>query len=109
MTATIAIDNHEIQQWVVEKRSPGDVEGILRARGLDDSMVTACLKEFKRQLNAKRQFRGFLFTALGAFLGFVSCLLTVLNPVPELYNLILFGLTSVAILFIFIGLYFLFE
>jgi hypothetical protein len=109
MTATIAIDNHEMQQWVVEKISPGEVEVILRARGLDDSMISACLKEFKKQINAKRQFRGFVFAALGAFLGFVSCLLTVLNPVPELYNLILFGLTSVAILLIFIGLYFLFE
>jgi len=52
---------------------------------------------------------GFLFAGLGAVIGFISCLLSIINPVPELYNVILFGLTSVAILLICLGLYFLFE
>jgi hypothetical protein len=46
---------------------------------------------------------------LGAFLGFISCVLSLTNPIPELYNVILFGLTSVAILIIVVGMYFLFE
>jgi hypothetical protein len=33
----------------------------------------------------------------------------VLNPIPALYEIILYGLTSVAIILIMAGLYFLFE
>jgi hypothetical protein len=47
--------------------------------------------------------------ALGAFLGFLSCVLTLANPIPELHNLILFGFTSVGILIIMVGMYFVFE
>ncbi|MFZ7113883.1 MAG: hypothetical protein ACO1G9_00795 [Bacteroidota bacterium] len=59
--------------------------------------------------NAIRQKRGFSFTATGAVLGFISCVLSLTNPVPELYYIILYGLTSIAILLIFVGLYFIFE
>jgi hypothetical protein len=59
--------------------------------------------------NAIRQKRGFAFAGGGAVLGFISCVLSLTNPVPELYDVILYGLTSVAIILIFIGLYFIFE
>ena len=39
----------------------------------------------------------------------ISCVLSLTNPVPELYYAILYGFTSAAILVIFIGLYFIFE
>ena len=57
----------------------------------------------------KKQFNGFFCMGLGALLGFISCVLSLTNPIPELYNVILFGLTSVAILIIVLGMYFLFE
>ncbi|KYP16304.1 hypothetical protein [Flavihumibacter sp. CACIAM 22H1] len=58
---------------------------------------------------AKRQFAGFLLMGIGAFIGFISCVLSLLNPIPELYNLILYGLTSVAIVVALIGLYLVLE
>jgi hypothetical protein len=57
----------------------------------------------------KRQFTGFVLMGIGAFLGFISCLLTVLKPFPEFYSIILYGLTTLAIAIIFWGLYFVFE
>lgn len=57
----------------------------------------------------KKQFNGFFCMGLGAFLGFISCVLSLTNPIPELYNVILYGLTSIAILIIVVGMYFLFE
>ena len=66
-------------------------------------------EEFKRVKNAKIQFTGFICLGTGAFLGFISCVLTLTNPIPELFNIILYGLTSVAILIICAGLYFVFE
>lgn len=66
-------------------------------------------EELKRVKNAKKQFTGFICLGTGAFLGFISCVLTLTNPIPELFNIILYGLTSVAILIICAGLYFVFE
>lgn len=56
-----------------------------------------------------RQTKGFICLAAGAFLGFISCVITLINPIPELYNLVLYGLTSIAVIIIFIGLYLVFE
>jgi hypothetical protein len=47
-------------------------------------------EEFKRVKNAKKQFTGFICLGTGAFLGFISCVLTLTNPIPELFNIILF-------------------
>jgi len=109
MSYVPAIDQSILKQWLVEKLDSKTVEEKLIALGLDEELTTHHLREFKKLRNAARQYRGFVFAALGAFLGFVSCLLTVFNPVPALYNYILFGLTSVAIILIFAGLYLLFE
>jgi hypothetical protein len=104
-----AIDQTVLQQWVAAKLDVSAVEQELKSMGLDAESVVTQIKAYKRLSNAKKQFTGFLFMAVGAFLGFVSCVLTLINPIPELYNVILFGLTSIAIIVIFIGMYFVFE
>lgn len=71
--------------------------------------VTIDFKYINFEKKRKRQLNGFILMGLGAFLGFVSCLLTVTNPIPELYNVILYGLTTFAIIIIMWGLYFVFE
>lgn len=103
------IDGDIIQQWISARLEPSAVEKELIAKGLDAETILMHLKEFKRIRNSKRQFNGFVCLGLGAFMGFISCVLSIINPVPELYNFILFGLTSVAVLIVFAGLYFLFE
>ncbi len=90
--------------WETEK-----VSEQLFAQGHDEMSVDLLLREFKKLRNAKRQQIGFLLAGVGAFLGLLSCLLTIFNPFPELFNLILYGLTSVAIIIAFIGLYYIFE
>jgi hypothetical protein len=109
MTHQNAIDPSVLQQWVSSKLDPSVVEEKLRTMGLDSESISTELKVYKRLCNAKKQFMGFAFMAVGAFLGFISCVLSIINPIPELYNLILFGLTSVAIIVIFIGMYCVFE
>lgn len=58
---------------------------------------------------ARQQNLGFILSGIGAVLGFISCVLTMWNPVPSLYDLILYGMTSLAIIVIFAGLYLVFE
>lgn len=106
---TATIDAATIQQWIAAKLEPKTIEEELVSKGMDAPTISTHLKEYRRLKNAKRQFRGFVCMAIGAFLGFISCALSILNPVPELYNLILFGLTSLSILVICLGLYMVFE
>lgn len=81
----------------------------LIANGHDEVSVDLLLREFKKLRNAKRQQIGFVLLGIGAFLGLMSCLLTIFNPFPSLFNVILYGLTSVSITIAFVGLYYIFE
>ena len=103
------IDATLIQRWVSAKLEPRSIEEELRSKGFDADSISLHLNAYKKLRNEKKRFSGFICLATGAFLGFVSCVLTVINPIPDLYNIILFGLTSVSILIICLGLYLVFE
>lgn len=103
------IDSGLIRLWIEDKLEMVAVEAQLKGMGFSDETIAAYLAAYKKERYAGRRRNGFICAGLGAVLGFASCLLSIINPVPELYNLILFGLTSVAILLICLGLYFLFE
>lgn len=109
MSYPAIIDQTTLEQWVNQKLDQKSVEQQLYAMGFDDLMVAEHIKAYRRLIYAKRQFMGFIFLGTGAFLGFISCVLTIVNPAPELYNVILYGLTSVALIIIFIGLYMVFN
>jgi hypothetical protein len=103
------IDNALLRQWNLSSLEPQAIEAELSAKGMDAEGISAHVEAYRKFKIARKQFVGFFCMGLGAFLGFVSCVLSLVNPIPELYNLILFGLTSVAILIIVVGMYFLFE
>lgn len=109
MPYTSAVSADFVQQWLADKRSVESVQDELMQSGLDPDFIQELLMTYRKLVHARRQTAGFLYMGIGAFLGFVSCVLTLVNPVPELYNWILYGLTSVAIGIIFVGLYFVFE
>lgn len=78
-------------------------------QGFDKEVIDAHLEERKRIIHSKRQSTGFILLAVGAAAGFISCVLTLTNPFPDLFHWILYGLTSAAVIVICIGLYFVFE
>ena len=109
MTNNMIIDRSVMQQWVAEKLELSKVKEKLVLLGLDEETVKENLREFRKLSCANKQFWGFVFLCGGAGLGFISCVLTLTNPVPELDYLILYGLTSIAITLICMGLYCVFE
>jgi len=109
MQVTSTIDQAEIQEWVSDKLSMQKVEELLQAKGLDPETISLHLKEYNKQRYALRRERGFICASIGAVLGFIGCVLAILNPLPELYYLGLYGFTSLAAILICVGLYFLFE
>lgn len=98
-----------VQQWIADKRDARHIEAELIALGHDAGTIELHLREYRRIRHGKRQVAGFIWMGIGAFLGFISCVLSLTNPFPELYYWILYGLTSFAVVLIFVGLYFVFE
>lgn len=109
MLAVANIDAAIIQQWIAAKLEPDAVEKELQLKGLSADEVMNYVKAFKKARNAKRFSAGMVYVAIGSILGFISTMLTIFNPFPELYYYILYGLTSVSVLVIFWGLYMIFE
>lgn len=98
-----------ILQWLRDNLNSEEVKGKLNQIGLDNETQIALYKEFQKLRNEKRLQQGILFIIIGAVIGFISCVLTITNPFPGLYNIILFGLTSMAIIVAFVGIYLIFE
>ena len=109
MPFTIPVDSAIIQIWINTKQYTATIKAELQAKGMDTVSISSYTSEYQLLRNLKRQFTSFFCMRLGVLLGFISCVLSIFNPVFELYNLFLFGITYVAILIIFYGLYGLIE
>ena len=62
-----------------------------------------------KKINPVRKQNAFICISIGAFIGFLSCVLAITNPLPNLFNFFLYGLTMLAICIILPGFYLLFE
>jgi hypothetical protein len=109
MSNAASINEETIQQWMLSKRSAEHIEAELLENGLDSETISTHLSAFKRLRNTKRQNTGFMYMGVGAVLGFISCVLTLANIIPGMFNIILYGLTSIALIFIMLGLYYVME
>lgn len=97
------------QQWLAQNLKPEHVKEKLTALGIPEEDAKLYLQEYARKLIEKRQHIGFVYLAVGALIGFLSCALTMLNIVPSLNGFFLYGFSCMAILLILYGLYFIFE
>jgi hypothetical protein len=109
MSNANVVSAETIQQWLQQKLQPTAIEEELKAKGFNTEMITQFIKEFKKARYAKRRFTAFVLMGIGAVVGFVSCVLTVLNVMPHMFDLFLYGLTIIAAILVFAGLYLLFE
>lgn len=99
---------HSILVTALQQGWPADqVAKELQAQGHDEVSIALLLREYKKLCNARRQSKGFLLMAIGAFIGLVSCILTILNIFS--LGITLYALTSLAIIIVFAGMYFVFE
>lgn len=109
MTEQANINTSLLQQWFNENLKINEVEAKLASQGLDEESFANHLKEFKKLINAKRQTTGFVLMGIGAFLGFVACVVTMLSFSPLVNDIFMYGMTSVAVVIVMYGLYLVFE
>lgn len=109
MSYASTVNPTTIQQWVINNFDLQRVQQELHVLGLDSESMEAHIVEFKRALHKKRLITGFILLGVGAFLGFISCVLSITNPFPDLYYWILYGFTSIAITIACLGMYYVLE
>jgi hypothetical protein len=110
MSATLSLRQELLQQWMRERASAEAIRTQLQAEQADESTIEAYVAAFKKSCTEARLWRGFLCIAIGAFIGFLSFLLTFLEALPESwYAFTFFGLTTAGISVICLGLYYLLE
>lgn len=97
------------ERWKENNHTPDVIINELRQQGMDSLQIVEVLNFFKKKHNDEKQFTGFILTGIGAFIGFLSCVFTMLDLIPELRGFVLYGLTSIALLLIMVGLYYIFE
>ncbi|MBN8702155.1 MAG: hypothetical protein J0M08_03765 [Bacteroidetes bacterium] len=106
---TTKIDSAIIKKWIDTNLELDAIKKSMLALEMDNESIELHIAHYKKTKNSQRQFVGFIWLGIGAFMGFLSCILSILNPIPDLYNWILYGFTTISIILIFVGLYFLFE
>lgn len=109
MPETFAIDENICRQLLTLKVPADGLEAELHKRGIAAEHVTEYLIAIKKMRYEKRRTTGFICMAAGAFLGFISCVLTITHAMPDMYNFIMYGLTSIAVCIVVLGLYYVFE
>jgi hypothetical protein len=109
MPENLIVDESICREVLALNLTPEAVPEELLKRGITAEQITGYQNEMKRIRNAKRCSTGFVCMAAGAFLGFLSCVLTISHALPHMFDFIFYGLTTVAVCIVVLGLYYVFE
>ena len=102
--------NHVLfDNWLKQNYTLDEVKNILEKEGYIEEQIIELVGLYKKRKLNERTNRGFILMGIGCFLGFISCLFTVLGFFPEIKDFILYGLTSGGIIIALIGGYYVFE
>jgi hypothetical protein len=102
-------DENICRQVLSLKLAPGAVEQELLNRGITTEYISGYIEVIKRLRNENRRSTGFVCMAAGAFLGFLSCVLTITHALPHMFDFIFYGLSMIAVCIVVLGLYYVFE
>lgn len=102
-------DENICRQVLSLKPAPDAVEQELLKMGITPGHIAGYQEAIKRIRNEKRRSTGFVCMAAGAFLGFLSCVLTITHALPHMFDFIFYGLTTIAVCIVVLGLYYVFE
>ncbi len=104
-----SVNRATIQSWIDDRLSYDTVEKTLVLDGFETAEITEYLQQFKKLKNANKQITGFVFMAVGAFIGFLACVMAMINPMPDMQDFFLFGLTLIAVGMMMYGMYLVFD
>lgn len=89
-------------QWLQKGLNNKQVEAELLQLGIEERNIPEMLREFTKMRNARNTTIGLYFIMAGALLCLISCILTLAFSSATV--VILYGLTSVGVIIVFVGL-----
>lgn len=106
-----ALTNYELlfKSWHQLNTSKSMVQEELENKGLSGEEITSILENYARYRLDRRNTLGWSLMGLGGFLGLVSCVLTILDPMPGLRGVFMYGVTSLAVTIALYGCYLVME
>jgi hypothetical protein len=97
------------QDWSFQNYNDEQILNDLKHKGFVEEKIEEIIQLYKKKKRNDRSTKGFIFIAIGAITGFMSCLLTLLNIFPAYHDFILVGLTTIGISIAVYGCYLIFE
>lgn len=96
-------------KWESSNLSEETIISNLKQNGLDENQITEILTLYKKKKNDAKQRLGFILAAVGSFIGFLSCVFSMLDLSAGMRDFMLYGLTTIGIITAFVGLFLVFE
>ena len=109
MLQTQTNDESLFRSWQQRNVSKSLVHEELKDKGLSAEEITSMLEDYTRYRIGRRNTMGWCMMGLGGFLGLISCVLTMLDPLPDFRGLFMYGFTSIAVTMAFYGCYLVME
>ena len=97
------------RKWHQQKMSKARVMEELRSHPMSAEDMAAIWDNYYRYRVDKRNTLGWLLMGIGGTLGLVSCVLTMLDPLPDLRGLFMYGFTTTAVAIALYGCYLVME
>ncbi len=97
------------QQWSFQNWTEEQITHDLLGKGFLEEKISEIIVKYKKKKQDERSTKGFVLIGIGAFLGFISCLFTLMGILPEMRDFILVGLTTIGICIAVYGCYHIFE
>lgn len=97
------------EDWEIRGLDRDTIINELKKSSHSELEIGDIIKSYEKYKDNKRLRKGFVLMGLGSFLGFLSCVITMLDIMPDFRHFILYGLTTIGVSIAFIGCYFVFE
>ncbi len=101
------IEQH-IKEWISNGLQLKEMEQKLGELGMEEGSIPAMMKEIAKLRNARKTAKGLVYILIGAAMCLISCIVTLVMPESDT-TLVLYGLTSLGIIVVFIGLMHIFN
>ena len=103
MSSTSVNINEQAKLWLDKGLSDEQIKTELLGHGIDERNLTDIFKEVVKLRRARNTAKGLYFILAGALLCLLSCIFTLTSSNTDV-GLMLYGVTSLGIIIVFIGL-----
>jgi len=90
-------------EWLQKGLDNTQIKAELINKGIDERDIPEMLKEISKMRHSRNVTSALYFILAGAFLCLISCIITLMSA--QTNAVVLYGLTSLGIVIIFVGLY----